>query len=56
MANKKKTAPRSFENSTELIGDKLNFEGREAYNLLRTNLMFATKRNDRNRYDQFRSR
>ena len=48
MANKKKTAPRSFENSTDLIGDKLNFEGREAYNLLRTNLMFATKRNDRN--------
>lgn len=48
MVNKKKTAPRSFENSTDLIGDKLNFEGREAYNLLRTNLMFATKRNDRN--------
>ena len=48
MAKNKKTAPRSFENSTDLIGDKLNFEGREAYNLLRTNLMFATKRNDRN--------
>ena len=48
MANKKKTAPRSFENSTDLIGDKLNFEGREAYNPLRTNLMFSTKRNDRN--------
>ena len=31
-----------------IIGSKLNFEGREAYNLLRTNLMFATKRNDRN--------
>ena len=43
-----KKAPRSYENSTKLIGSKLNFEGREAYNLLRTNLMFATKRNDRN--------
>ena len=30
------------------VGPKLNFEGREAYNLLRTNLMFSTKRNDRN--------
>ena len=49
MANKKKaTAPRSNENSMSIIGSKLNFEGREAYNLLRTNLMFATKRNDRN--------
>ena len=46
--NKKKNQPRSYENSTQLIGNKLNFEGREAYNLLRTNLMFATKRNDRN--------
>ena len=49
MATKKKTqAPRSNENSMSIIGSKLNFEGREAYNLLRTNLMFATKRNDRN--------
>ena len=48
MANNKKKAPRSFENNLQFIGDKLNFEGREAYNLLRTNLMFATKRNDRN--------
>lgn len=47
MADKKKQ-PRSFENSTQLIGNNLNFEGREAYNLLRTNLMFSTKRNDRN--------
>ena len=48
MANKKKAAaPRSNENSMSIIGSKLNFEGREAYNLLRTNLMFATKRNDR---------
>lgn len=46
-ANKKKQ-PRSFENNTQLIGNNLNFEGREAYNLLRTNLMFSTKRNDRN--------
>ena len=48
MANNKKKAPRSYENNMQFIGDKLNFEGREAYNLLRTNLMFATKRNDRN--------
>ena len=48
MANTKKKAPASYENNTSLIGSKLNFEGREAYNLLRTNLMFATKRNDRN--------
>lgn len=49
MANKKKAAaPRSNENSMSIIGSRLNFEGREAYNLLRTNLMFATKRNDRN--------
>ena len=49
MANKKKAAaPRSNENSMSIIGSKLNFEGREAYNLLRTHLMFATTRNDRN--------
>lgn len=48
MAKDKKKAPRSFENNLQFIGDKLNFEGKEAYNLLRTNLMFATKRNDRN--------
>ena len=46
--NKKAQAPRSNENSMSIIGSRLNFEGREAYNLLRTNLMFATKRNDRN--------
>lgn len=49
MANKKKAnAIKSTDNSRAIIGSKLNFEGREAYNLLRTNLMFATKRNDRN--------
>ena len=32
----------------QLVGPKLNFEGREAYNLLRTNLMFSVKRNNRN--------
>lgn len=48
MATNKKKQPRSFENNTQLIGNNLNFEGREAYNLLRTNLMFSTKRNDRN--------
>ena len=47
-ASNKKKQPRSFENNTQLIGNNLNFEGREAYNLLRTNLMFSTKRNDRN--------
>ena len=48
MADKKKNQPRSYDNNIGLIGPKLNFEGREAYNLLRTNLMFSTKRNDRN--------
>ena len=48
MADKKKNQPRSYDNNMSLIGPKLNFEGREAYNLLRTNLMFSTKRNDRN--------
>ena len=33
--------------SSSFLGPKLNFEGRESYNLLRTNLMFSTKRNDR---------
>ena len=46
--NNKNHTPGSMENNKMLIGSKLNFEGREAYNLLRTNLMFATKRNDRN--------
>ena len=35
------------ESGPAFLGPKLNFEGREAYNLLRTNLMFSTKRNDR---------
>lgn len=48
MSKTKRTAPGSNEDNNMLIGSKLNFEGREAYNLLRTNLMFATKRNDRN--------
>ncbi|MDO4420839.1 MAG: CpsD/CapB family tyrosine-protein kinase [Eubacteriales bacterium] len=48
MTTNKKKQPRSFENNTQHIGNNLNFEGREAYNLLRTNLMFSTKRNDRN--------
>ena len=46
--NKKKRQPESSENNAAIIGSKLSFEGRESYNLLRTNLMFATKRNDRN--------
>ena len=48
MAKDKKVQPKSYENNRQFIGSKLNFEGRESYNLLRTNLMFATKRNDRN--------
>ena len=48
MADKKKTALKSTDDSNIIIGSKLSFEGREAYNLLRTNLMFCTKRNDRN--------
>ena len=48
MADKKKAALKSTDDSNIIIGSKLSFEGREAYNLLRTNLMFSTKRNDRN--------
>ena len=50
MADKKKNnnGKRTSENNMSYIGPKLKFEGREAYNLLRTNLMFAIKRNDRN--------
>ena len=47
MADKKKVL-KSTDDSNDIIGSKLSFEGREAYNLLRTNLMFCTKRNDRN--------
>ena len=47
MADKKKVL-KSTDDSNDIIGSKLSFEGREAYNLLRTNLMFSTKRNDRN--------
>lgn len=46
--NKDRSQQRVSENDMSLVGPKLNFEGREAYNLLRTNLMFVTKRNDRN--------
>lgn len=46
--HKDRSQQRVSENDTSLVGPKLNFEGREAYNLLRTNLMFVTKRNDRN--------
>jgi len=49
MANKKnKKQSDSHDSGSSIIGSKLSFEGREAYNLLRTNLMFSTKRNDRN--------
>lgn len=48
MVDKKKAALKSTDDSNNIIGSKLSFEGREAYNLLRTNLMFCTKRNDRN--------
>lgn len=36
------------ENDTSFIGDKLGFEGKEAYNLLRTNILYSVKRKDRN--------
>ncbi|SCW59400.1 capsular exopolysaccharide family [Ruminococcaceae bacterium YRB3002] len=51
MADSKKSPKvqaKTTENDIRQIGSKLNFEGREAYNLLRTNLMFSVKRNDRN--------
>ncbi|MCR5327231.1 MAG: CpsD/CapB family tyrosine-protein kinase [Saccharofermentans sp.] len=48
VQSKKRKQPESNENNASIIGSKLNFEGRESYNLLRTNLMFCTKRNDRN--------
>ncbi len=46
--NKKNNTKRTTDTTMSYIGPKLKFEGREAYNLLRTNLMFAIKRNDRN--------
>ena len=46
--SKERSQKRPAESDSALIGSKLRFEGREAYNLLRTNLMFVTKRNDRN--------
>ena len=48
VQSKKRKQPESNESNVSIIGSKLNFEGRESYNLLRTNLMFCTKRNDRN--------
>ena len=36
------------DNDTSFIGDKLGFEGKEAYNLLRTNILYSVKRKDRN--------
>ena len=47
MADSKKNSQNNQE-IKNFIGSKLNFEGRESYNLLRTNLMFSVKRNDRN--------
>ena len=47
MADSKKNSQNNHE-IKNFIGSKLNFEGRESYNLLRTNLMFSVKRNDRN--------
>ena len=43
MSKAKRTAPGSSDDNNMLIGSKLNFEGREAYNLLRTNLMLDRK-------------
>lgn len=44
MANNKKT---SHVSDQSFIGDKLRFSGKEAYNLLRTNVMFSVRREDR---------
>ena len=30
------------------IGDKLGFDGKEAYNLLRTNILYSIKRKEKN--------
>ena len=46
MSSNNSNRSKNVENPS-LIGSKLNFEGREAYNLLRTNLMFSVKRKDR---------
>ncbi len=43
----KKSAYMNNENDTSFIGEKLGFEGKEAFNLLRTNILYAVKRKDR---------
>ena len=43
----KKSAYMNNENDTSFIGENLGFEGKEAFNLLRTNILFAVKRKDR---------
>ncbi len=42
-----KKVVRNEENDLDFIGDKLGFEGKEAYNLLRTNILYAVKRKER---------
>ena len=43
----KKSAYMNNENDMSFIGEKLGFEGKEAFNLLRTNILYAVKRKDR---------
>lgn len=42
-----KSVNKNTDNDLNMIGSKLGFEGKEAYNLLRTNLLFSIKREDR---------
>ena len=45
MSNRKHTS--SNTNDTSFIGSKLSFSGKEAYNLLRTNILFSVRKEDR---------
>ncbi len=45
MSKKKK---KKILNESGVIGDELSFAGKEAYNLLRTNLLFSVRRGNRN--------
>ena len=41
------TRPVQQSDNTSFIGNKLSFSGKEAYNLLRTNIMFSMRKEDR---------
>ncbi len=45
MSNRKKTSQNT--DNTSFIGNKLSFSGKEAYNLLRTNILFSVRKEDR---------